>query len=223
MRLQQITRAHTGRHPNAIATALPLCLVAAIGLSLPPLAATSQQAVAEQSATAEQTAGGGVLIAADAGTVDMIPTFEAPAFAAKPKLPSLDDLMPGARMTSGFGMRRDPINGNRVHHDGVDLTTGKQAPVYAPRGGMVELVEQSYGDQGRMGTVVIINHGGGVKTFYAHLESASVEVGSGVMAGDRIGESGSTGASTGPHLHFEIWQDGKKIDPTMIGEAVGNC
>ena len=136
---------------------------------------------------------------------------------------SLDDLMPGAKITAGFGMRRHPFEGGMAHHDGVDLSTGKESPVYVPRGGTIEVAQENYGSGGKFGTVVIVDHGGGLKTFYAHLASLSVRAGEGISDGEQIGLAGNTGVSSGPHLHFEIWKDGEKVDPANIAEVLGDC
>ena len=212
MRLQQIIDDRPNRRLHSPLAVLCLSLATAATAALSPMTDADGQ-----TSTSQPAAGSGVL---SPTTAQLNPI---PPFGANTPPPTLDDLMPGARVTSGFGMRRHPIDGDMVHHDGIDLTVGRQAAVFAPRGGRIELVEQNYGKQGRMGTVIVIDHGGGAKTFYAHLASVNVEAGSGVMAGDQIGIAGSTGVSTGPHLHFEIWIDDEKIDPTRIGEIVGRC
>ncbi len=74
-----------------------------------------------------------------------------------------------------------------------------------------------------MGTVVIVDHGGGVKTFYAHLAKLSVQAGDGISVGEQIGLAGNTGVSSGPHLHFEIWKDGEKVDPANLAQVLGDC
>lgn len=134
-----------------------------------------------------------------------------------------EDLMPGSKLTSGFGMRRHPISGEMLHHDGIDLTTGDESVIYAPQGGVVEVARTGYGENGKMGTVVILDHGSGVKTFYAHLASLSVRAGEGVSAGDPLGFAGNTGQSSGPHLHFELWKDGEKLDPTRYRSVLDDC
>ncbi len=74
-----------------------------------------------------------------------------------------------------------------------------------------------------MGTGVIVDHGGGVQTLYAHLARLSVQSGDGISDGEQIGFAGNTGVSSGPHLHFEIWKDGEKVDPANIAQVLGDC
>jgi murein DD-endopeptidase MepM/ murein hydrolase activator NlpD len=71
-------------------------------------------------------------------------------------------------------------------------------------------------NQAKYGKVVVVDHGGGVQTMYAHLNQRSVEVGQSVSAGQMIGEAGETGIATGPHLHFELWRNGKQINPDVM-------
>jgi murein DD-endopeptidase MepM/ murein hydrolase activator NlpD len=86
----------------------------------------------------------------------------------------------------------------------------------------VEIAETEYPGRAEFGTVVVIDHGRGVKTFYAHLESLAVESGRRVSGGDTIGTVGSTGLSRGPHLHFEIWKDERPVDPTAFVPGFGS-
>lgn len=104
------------------------------------------------------------------------------------------------RMTSAYGMRNHPILRQRRHHRGVDLAAPRGTPVYATADGMVGQAEwfSSYGNYVR------IEHGGELHTRYAHLSSYTVSAGEWVEKGDLIGYVGSTGRSTGPHLHYEV-------------------
>ncbi len=101
-------------------------------------------------------------------------------------------------------------------HQGIDYEVGQGTTVKAARGGRVSYA----GAQGTYGLLVVIDHGSGVTTKYAHLSRITVSIGDDVQAGQTIGLSGSTGRSTGPHLHFELRKDGKAIDPTpYLGTA----
>lgn len=114
------------------------------------------------------------------------------------------------RFTSGFGMRRDPFTGVRRFHNGIDLANVPGTPVVAAMSGTVVHVESQPGNYGRF---VIIRHDKGYQTLYAHLDSWSVRVGQRVSQGQRIGNMGNTGRSTGPHLHFSIIRNGTFVDP----------
>ena len=117
----------------------------------------------------------------------------------------------GARMTSRFGMRRHPILGFNRMHQGIDFGAGSGTPVVAAGDGVVVEARR----WGGYGNWLRIRHSGGFETGYAHLS----RYGKGIRAGTRIKQGqvvayvGSTGASTGPHLHYEIWQHGKRVNP----------
>lgn len=113
------------------------------------------------------------------------------------------------RITSGFGMRRDPFDGSRQFHEGVDIATPYGAGVKAVDDGIV-LEARRHGGYGNM---VLIDHGGGRQTLYGHLRKFIVHEGDKIVRGQQVGEVGSTGRSTGPHLHFEIIEGGRPIDP----------
>jgi murein DD-endopeptidase MepM/ murein hydrolase activator NlpD len=113
------------------------------------------------------------------------------------------------RVSSSFGVRHDPIDGELHTHEGVDLAAPAGTQVRAAGGGVVVHAGQDAG----YGNFVVIDHGGGLETRYAHLASASVKVGDRVDAGNAIGAVGSTGRSTGPHLHFEVRRSGKSVNP----------
>jgi murein DD-endopeptidase MepM/ murein hydrolase activator NlpD len=113
------------------------------------------------------------------------------------------------RETSGFGPRVDPFTGRAAFHSGLDLAAFATAPVISTSPGIVSFTGQRNG----YGNVVEIDHGHGFKTRYGHLASIQVRVGEKVAIGQRIGSMGSTGRSTGPHLHYEVWFRGKVFDP----------
>ncbi|MBY8975789.1 peptidoglycan DD-metalloendopeptidase family protein [Rhodobacteraceae bacterium NNCM2] len=121
----------------------------------------------------------------------------------------------GARKTSGFGIRRDPIRRRASMHSGVDFAAPRGTPIYATAEGVVTFA----GRQSGYGKVVKIRHAFGFETVYAHLNRARVEVGQHVMRGDRIADMGSTGRSTGSHLHYEVRIDKEPVNPAKFIEA----
>lgn len=112
-------------------------------------------------------------------------------------------------ITCPYGMRTHPITGKYKLHTGVDLRASRGTNIYAANGGTV--ITSTY--SAAYGNYVVINHGGGVSTLYAHMDKRAVSKGDTVAQGDVIGYVGSTGYSTGPHLHFEIIKNGSTIDP----------
>ncbi|MCE2511512.1 MAG: M23 family metallopeptidase [Acidimicrobiia bacterium] len=112
--------------------------------------------------------------------------------------------------TSGFGPRVHPIFGTVRQHNGIDLGGDTGDRVRAARSGEVILA----GERGGFGNTIVIYHGLGYSTLYGHLSRIEVSEGQQVQSGDRIGAIGSTGWSTGPHLHFELRIDGRAVDPT---------
>lgn len=112
--------------------------------------------------------------------------------------------------TSGFGWRDDPMRHRRKFHSGADIRATSGTPVFVAGNGVVIFS----GRQGGYGNIVMVDHGGGVITRYAHLRRILATKGSMVTAGSRIGLVGSTGRATGPHLHFEVRLDGNPVDPT---------
>lgn len=118
-------------------------------------------------------------------------------------------------VTSSFGMRTHPITGKQKLHAGVDFGCSIGEPVPASKAGKVIFSAwQNANDHGAgYGQYVRIDHGGGYVTTYAHLSRLMASVGDTVQAGNVIGECGSTGGSTGPHLHFEIIINGNPVDP----------
>jgi murein DD-endopeptidase MepM/ murein hydrolase activator NlpD len=121
----------------------------------------------------------------------------------------LDTVPVAADVISGFGYRRDPIHRGRRLHAGIDFDADRGAPVMAAGRGRVIKARRQSG----YGRVVVIDHGNGLTTHYAHLDSIDVARGDLVDAGDVIATVGSTGRTTGPHLHFEVRRHGKAIDP----------
>ena len=116
------------------------------------------------------------------------------------------------RPSSGYGMRTDPADGRVVNHPGFDLAAKAGTGVAAAARGTVVHA----GPAGTYGNLVTLRHDNGFETRYAHLSSVEVKVGDLVEAGADLGKVGSTGYSTGPHLHFEIRHDGQPIDPAPL-------
>jgi murein DD-endopeptidase MepM/ murein hydrolase activator NlpD len=115
-------------------------------------------------------------------------------------------------MTSGFGYRRHPtLGGIRAHH-GVDLAAPTGSPIVATSDGRVGKADWN----GGYGLFVSLEHGGGVETRYGHMSRLNVVAGQKVRKGDVIGYVGSTGRSTGPHLHYEVRQDGRAVNPAPL-------
>lgn len=115
-------------------------------------------------------------------------------------------------VSSEFGWRTDPIDGRHKFHAGTDLRLAYGQDVRAAAAGSVTFA----GEQGGYGTTVVVRHGDGLETRYAHLSSLDVRVGDSVAAGQVIARSGNTGRTTGPHLHFEVRQHGRPVDPEAV-------
>jgi murein DD-endopeptidase MepM/ murein hydrolase activator NlpD len=115
----------------------------------------------------------------------------------------------GARLTSGYGMRTHPVLGGRRQHAGIDLAAPTGTPIHATADGVIGRADwySSYG------LYISINHGASMETRYAHLSRLAVAAGDNVKKGDLIGYVGSTGRSTGPHLHYEVRVDGVAVNP----------
>jgi murein DD-endopeptidase MepM/ murein hydrolase activator NlpD len=111
--------------------------------------------------------------------------------------------------TSGFGIRRDPFSGDMGYHPGIDIAAPIGTAVHSAKEGRVEFT----GWNGGYGKCVIIKHQFGYETVYGHLSSIGVEKGAWILAGEYIGRVGSTGYSTGAHLHFEIRKYGRPTNP----------
>ena len=119
------------------------------------------------------------------------------------------------RITSTFGSRRDPVNRRKSSHHGLDLAAPIHTPILSTAPGKVVFA----GWKGRYGRVIVINHGHGIRTRYAHLRKILVKVGQEVSHREKIGLLGSSGRSTGPHVHYEIQVHGKPLDPMRFLKA----
>jgi murein DD-endopeptidase MepM/ murein hydrolase activator NlpD len=186
------------------------------------LALTTNPAMANETATATQITG-----AVDAGKTapgtgdrefsELFASWRsmdktgvaAPAPIASISVPSRMPLE-NATLTSDFGMRTHPVLGGRRNHKGIDLAQPTGTPVYATADGVVSRAEpfSSYGNY------IQIEHGGEMQTRYAHLSGYAIAAGEQVRKGQLIGFVGSTGRSTGPHLHYEVRVAGEAVDPT---------
>lgn len=127
-----------------------------------------------------------------------------------PSVPPIAPLEGGFKITSSFGYRIDPIFGNTRMHRGQDFGHALGEPVYATGDGVVESTGYQFGGYGNQ---VVINHGYGYRTRYAHLNTILVNPGMKVRRADQIGTLGNTGKSTGPHLHYEVEYRGNCVNP----------
>ncbi|ASQ91071.1 hypothetical protein CHL67_09215 [Prosthecochloris sp. GSB1] len=126
-------------------------------------------------------------------------------FAAVPALKPVN-----SPVSSGFGFRVHPVYKRRLHHDGIDFSTPSGSKIHAPGNGIVRYS----GYDGGYGRKVVIDHGYGYATVYAHLSESLVSKGQRIVRGEVIALSGNTGISTGPHLHYEVLKNNRKVDPT---------
>lgn len=130
---------------------------------------------------------------------------------------SIPSRMPleGIKLTSSFGMRNHPVLGQRRAHKGIDLGAPTGTPVYATADGVISRADwfSSYG------LYVAIEHGGDIQTRYAHMSRLNVAAGQRVKKGEIVGFVGSTGRSTGPHLHYEVRVRGEAVNPLPYMQA----
>ncbi len=116
------------------------------------------------------------------------------------------------RVTSGFGMRNDPFTGMLARHEGLDFTAASGTPILAAADGVVT----RSGWEDTYGNIVEITHAEGFMTRYAHISKRHVSEGQPVKRGQRIADVGSTGRSTGPHLHYEVFRAGRVLNPLQV-------
>ena len=128
-------------------------------------------------------------------------------------IPAIPPINPGSkyRLSSSFGYRKDPVSGRSARHQGVDFATDSGNPIYVTGDGVVESVKFEFFGYGNQ---VVIDHGFGYKTRYAHMRNIGVVEGMKVKRGECIGESGNSGKSTGPHLHYEVIYRGNPVNPS---------
>ncbi|MGY8973441.1 MAG: M23 family metallopeptidase [Sphingomonadales bacterium] len=193
-------------------TSLVLALVAGFGIAAAPAHAQETNAAAAVGAidmskvTAPAQAGDDAQFQQLFAKWDELDrTTPAAARVSVPSRMPLDD----TRLTSDYGMRTHPVLGGRRSHKGVDLSAPTGTPIYATADGYISKAEwfSSYGKY------VSIEHGANLQTRFAHMSDIAVTAGSRVKKGDIIGYVGSTGRSTGPHLHYEVRIDGKAVNP----------
>ena len=133
---------------------------------------------------------------------------------AYPNRPPVQGRMP--EISSGFGVRRDPFTGRLARHMGLDIPAAYGTAILASGGGRV----LSAGFRGPYGNAIVIDHGHGLQTLYGHCSRLYVRAGELVMPQQKIAAVGSTGRSTGPHLHFEVISHGKRVAPGQVLESV---
>ena len=156
----------------------------------------SQPIITNQPATSSETS--------DDLSMANLPTEERRALPVLTPVPKVK-----SKITSPFGLRNHPTLGRPMKHNGVDFGTGRGAEIYAAADGKVVLAElnRSYGNY------IVIEHKDGHSSAYAHLQSISITKGSMVRKGQLLGYSGSTGRSSGPHLHYEVRINGTPVNP----------
>lgn len=134
------------------------------------------------------------------------------------KLPFGTPVQGNFRFTSGFGGRNDPFGRGRRSHTGTDFAAPRGTPIVASGDGVVVKA----GWQNGYGQAVVVRHGMGIESLYGHMSQIKVKVGQTVSRGDRIGDMGSTGRSTGNHLHYEVRVDGRPVNPMTYIKAATN-
>ena len=125
-------------------------------------------------------------------------------------VPSDKPIPSGVEFTSGYGVRSDPFGRGRAMHAGIDLSGPSGTPIYATADG---IVSEAAWNSGGYGNLVKVDHGRGIETRYGHLSKMTVRAGERVTRGQLIGRMGSTGRSTGSHLHYEVRIDGRAVNP----------
>ena len=123
----------------------------------------------------------------------------------------------GGEISSFFGLRADPFGGGSDYHPGIDIAVDYGTPIKASSTGTVEEAQWN----GGYGRFVSIDHGNGITTCYGHMSAIAVQPGQTVRRGDVIGYAGSSGYSTGPHVHFEVRQNGSPVNPLNFARPVG--
>ncbi|MCR5445191.1 MAG: M23 family metallopeptidase [Bacteroidales bacterium] len=133
------------------------------------------------------------------------------------RMASMPAIMPVSKdkgqVVSGFGYRFHPILHTHRLHAGIDISARQGTPIYATGDGVVRVAGRTPQGYSGYGVVAVIDHGYGFQTLYAHMSDIKVRVGQKVKRGEQIGTVGSTGMSTGAHLHYEVFQNGKNVDP----------
>jgi murein DD-endopeptidase MepM/ murein hydrolase activator NlpD len=115
-------------------------------------------------------------------------------------------------VTSSFGVRAHPSNGEMTMHSGIDISVPTGTPVRVTADGVVTFADRYAGN----GKVVVVEHGQGFSTVYAHNRDFLVSLGQEVRRGEAIARSGTSGVTTGPHVHYEVWKNGKRVNPVTF-------
>ena len=164
------------------------------------------------------TSGGAVRILREGKPKKMAKIEPGEALKREPTFPEKEPQMPvQGIVTSRVGLRHDPIDGGMRHHNGVDIAVPTGTKVKAIAAGRV--VESAA--RGGYGNLVSIQHAGGMLSLYGHNAQLEVKVGDQVEAGQTVALSGSTGRSTGPHLHFELWKNGTNVTQSYLDNGAG--
>jgi murein DD-endopeptidase MepM/ murein hydrolase activator NlpD len=155
------------------------------------------------------------VIAVSSSGMQLMPVMN---FADSSYTPSIWPVM--GHITDSFGERLDPFNGEGAFHTGVDVASDYGAPVHATADGIVTIAENHSG----YGRLVVLDHGFGISTWYAHLSSFSAVPGTRIKRGEVIGYTGISGRSTGPHVHYEVRVNNAPVNPWryMKGSTVGD-
>ncbi|WP_193615671.1 M23/M56 family metallopeptidase [Massilia sp. YMA4] len=194
------TLAERVRRIRTAAPAAPASVLGVIVLALPALCAASVLLQPR--------------LAADHG----MPAVPASALAAVVTASPWQAPLATLRVTSEYGSTNRPSG---KPHRGMDFAARRGSAVLAPAAGVVTVATDRYAGGTRYGKVIVVDHGDGLQTLYAHLDALAVQAGDRVAAGQRIALSGATGKVTGPHLHFEVLRDGGQVDPrTLLDTAL---
>lgn len=125
--------------------------------------------------------------------------------------------MVSGRLTAKFGESPDPFEkGKTRDHYGIDIAAPTGTPIYAPMDGEVLAATDNFKGNAKYGNVVVIKTGNGATTMFSHLDAYNVKAGQQVKKGDHIASIGSSGKSTGPHVHIETYKDGKRVNPQKV-------
>lgn len=196
MLIKAFDRQAAGHRPAVAATA-PAALPAAPPAAV-PLAAGPPPAIAEPATTVPD------------------PVSAAATSVGEPAPAAANPTLPEGRVTSSYGWRPDPFTGQVRFHSGTDVRMAYGQEVHSAADGRVAFV----GEQSGYGLTVAIDHGNGITTRYAHLSETAVRAGDAVSSGQVVARSGNSGRSTGPHLHFEVLDNGRAVAPDTIGQLL---
>ena len=200
-------------------TLLPAAVLCALSVS--PAQADFYRYTGEdgvETFTNTPTSGGAVRILREGKPKKMAKIEPGEALRREPTFPEKEPHMPvQGIVTSRVGLRHDPIDGGMRHHNGVDIAVPTGTKVKAIAAGRV--LESAA--RGGYGNLVTIEHAGGMVSLYGHNAQLEVRVGDQVEAGQTVALSGSTGRSTGPHLHFELWKNGVNVTQTYLENGMG--